>query len=56
MLLGVSVKSEEKLALSVPASYAVIADEDLYHIVLAIVNDFKTVQFVQKIVQIQGCQ
>ena len=39
-LLGVSVKSEEKLALSVPASYAVIADEDLYHIVLAIVKDF----------------
>ena len=40
VLLDVSVKSEEKLALSVPASYAVIADEDLYHIVLAIVNDF----------------
>ena len=40
MLLGVSVNCEKKLALSVSASYAVIADEDLDHIVLAIVNDF----------------
>ena len=40
MPLGVSVNCEKKVALSVSASYAVIADEDLDHIVLAIVNGF----------------
>ena len=36
MLSGVSVNCEKKLALSVSASYAVIADEDLDHVVLAV--------------------
>lgn len=40
MFLGVFVKSEEKFVLFVFVSYVVIVDEDLYYIVLVIVNDF----------------